>query len=89
MAELGQNEEAANWLEKCLASDPSSFLEQSAYYQLVRVYQKLNRKADADRALEKLKQLKAEAAKSITQTDPASVPGAPTEPAEQAPPKQP
>jgi tetratricopeptide (TPR) repeat protein len=61
LAELGQTEEAAHWLEQCLASGPSPFIEQSAYFQLARVYQRLNRKDDAQRALEKLKRLKAEA----------------------------
>jgi tetratricopeptide (TPR) repeat protein len=69
LAELGQNDEAAHWLELSLASRPSPFIEQSAYYQLARVYQKLNRKTDAEHALEQLKQLKAEAAKGITGGD--------------------
>jgi Tfp pilus assembly protein PilF len=66
LAELGQNEEAAHWLELSLKNSPSSFIEQSAYYQLARVYQRLNRKADAEQALDRLKQLKAQAAKNIT-----------------------
>ena len=63
LAELGQNEEAAHWLELALQNSPSPFIEQSTYYQLLRVYQKLNRKADAEHALEQLKQLKAKAAR--------------------------
>lgn len=66
LAELGKNEEAAHWLEASLANEPSPFVEQSAYYQLVRVYQRLNRKADADHALSELKRLKAKAAESMT-----------------------
>lgn len=66
LAELGQNEEAAHWLELALQNSPSPFIEQSTYYQLLRVYQKLNRKADADHALEQLKVLKAKAAQSMT-----------------------
>ena len=57
LAELGQNAEAAQWLEKSLANKPSPFIEQGAWYQLVRVYPKLNRKADAQHALEELKRL--------------------------------
>lgn len=67
LAELNQPAEAAQWLEQSLASHPSPFIEQSAYYQLARVYQKLNRKADAQQALEQLKRLKAEAAQQMTQ----------------------
>jgi Tfp pilus assembly protein PilF len=66
LAELGENEEAAHWLELALQNSPSPFIEQSAYYQLLRVYQKLNRKVEADHALDQLKQLKAKAAKSMT-----------------------
>ena len=35
LAELGQNEEAAHWLELALQNSPSPFIEQSAYYQLL------------------------------------------------------
>lgn len=66
LAELGKDEEAAHWLELALTSRPSPFVEQSAYYQLARVYQKLNRKADAEHALSELKRLKAKAAESMT-----------------------
>ena len=66
LAELGQNGEAAHWLELCLQNSPSPFIEQSAYYQLVRVYQKLNRNTEAQQALNQLKQLKAKAAESVT-----------------------
>ena len=66
LTELGQNEEAVRWLEASLHSAPSPFLEQSAYYQLARVYQKLNRRADAEQALSELKRLKANAAQAIT-----------------------
>ncbi len=57
LAELGQNEEAAQWLERSLANHPSPFVEQGAWFQLARVYPKLNRKADAEDALRRLKQL--------------------------------
>lgn len=60
LAQLGQNEEAAHWLEQSLASQPSSFIEQSAYFQLARVYQHLGRKEDAQKALDTLKRLKAQ-----------------------------
>ena len=79
LAELGQNEEAARWLELALQNSPSPFIEQSAYYQLLRVYQKLNRKVEANHALDQLKQLKAKAAKTMTggeQTSPEEASGA-------------
>lgn len=69
LAKLNQNEEAAHWLESALENHPSSFVEQGANYQLARVYQKLHREADARRALVRLKELKAESAKTITRTD--------------------
>ena len=57
LAELGQNAEAAQWLEKSLANHPSPFIEQGAWYQLGRVYQKLDRKPEAQHALAELKRL--------------------------------
>jgi tetratricopeptide (TPR) repeat protein len=66
LSKIGKNQEAADWLEKSLAAKPADFIEQSADYELVRVYQKLNRKEDSQRALEELQRLKAEAAKSIS-----------------------
>jgi superkiller protein 3 len=69
LAETGQNQEAAHWLEQSLANQPSPFIEQSAYYQLARVYQKLDRKTDAQHALAELQRLKTVAAKDITQRD--------------------
>ena len=56
---MGKNEEAAEWLEKSLKNDPSDFIKQSGYYELARVYQKLNRKQDSEHALDELKRLKA------------------------------
>jgi tetratricopeptide (TPR) repeat protein len=72
LAETGHPEEAAHWLEQSLANNPSPFIEQSAYFQLARVYQRLNRKEDAQQALEKLKQLKAQAAPDAPQSVDAS-----------------
>jgi tetratricopeptide (TPR) repeat protein len=60
-SKLGKNDDAAKWLELALENSPSESLKQRAYYELVRVYQRLNRKADSDRALEALKKLKAQA----------------------------
>ena len=41
LAEIGQTAEAAQWFERSLANQPSPFIQQSAYYQLARAYQKL------------------------------------------------
>ena len=60
LAEVGENAEAAKWLEKSLTYQPSPFIQQGAWYQLARVYQKLDRKADSQHALDQLKLLLAE-----------------------------
>jgi tetratricopeptide (TPR) repeat protein len=88
LAGLGQNEEAANWLERSLVNYPSSFIEQSAYYQLVRVYQKLNKKTEAAHALEQLKRLKAEAALNISNPNQPASPSKSPEAGDQQPPQQ-
>jgi tetratricopeptide (TPR) repeat protein len=59
MTELGRNEEAAQWLEKSLARDPSPFIRRGAWYELARVYRKLNRNEDAQHALEEMNKLTA------------------------------
>ena len=58
----GQYQQAAQALEKSLASQPSSHIEQNAWYALVRVYQRLNRLADSQHALDEFKRLKAASA---------------------------
>jgi superkiller protein 3 len=88
LAGMGQDKEAANWLEQSLANHPSPFIEQSAYYQLVRVYQKLNKKTEAAHALEQLKRLKAEAAVNISNPNQPAVPSKSLEPRGQQPPQQ-
>jgi tetratricopeptide (TPR) repeat protein len=57
LAQTGHPEEAAQWLEKCLAESPSDFIKQGAYFQLVRVYQMLHRKQDAQRMAQQLQEL--------------------------------
>jgi len=66
LSKLGQNQESQDWLEKSLASKPSDFIKQSTYYELARVYQKLNRKVDSQHALDELKRLKTETAQGIS-----------------------
>jgi tetratricopeptide (TPR) repeat protein len=61
-AKTGHDAEAAQWLEKCLASDPSPFLRRSAWFELARVYRKLDRPADAQKALGELQKLDAASA---------------------------
>jgi tetratricopeptide (TPR) repeat protein len=58
LAKLGRNEEAAPKLEQALASPPSDAIRQRDYFELVRVYQRLNRKEDSQRALQELNDLK-------------------------------
>lgn len=62
LAQLEQYVEAAHWLEQSLASNPSAFIEASVDFQLARVYQHLGRKAEAQRLLTRLQQLKANGA---------------------------
>jgi tetratricopeptide (TPR) repeat protein len=64
LAETGHPEEAVTWLEKSLGQGPSYFIQQSAYFELTRVYKMLNRNEDALRAADELKRLKESASKS-------------------------
>jgi len=59
LSKIGRDAEAAQWLEKSLASDPSSFLRRSAWFELARVYRKLNRPEDAQKAAAEMKKLDA------------------------------
>ena len=59
LAQTGHPEEALTWLEKSLAEHPSDFVKEGVLYQLVRVYQTLHRKEDAQRAAEDLKKMHA------------------------------
>lgn len=75
LAQLGREEEAVRWLEQAVASQPSVFIEQSAYFQLARAYQHLGRKEEARAALEKLKLLKSQASPGIMNSNAAVRPG--------------
>ncbi|HEX4037603.1 MAG TPA: tetratricopeptide repeat protein [Acidobacteriaceae bacterium] len=66
LARLGRNAEAAQWLERSLASDPSPFLRRSAWFELARVYRRLDRPADAQRALAEMKKLDAASPASLS-----------------------
>jgi predicted nucleic acid-binding protein len=59
LSKIGRDAEAPQWLEKSLASDPSPFLRRSAWFELARVYRKLNRPEDAAKAVAELKKLDA------------------------------
>jgi tetratricopeptide (TPR) repeat protein len=61
MAKTEHYQEAADWLEKSLAAHPSDAIEQGAWYELIRVYQRLHRAEDAQHALDEFKRLKAAA----------------------------
>lgn len=67
LSKIGKNQEAAEWIEKSMQANPSDFIKQSGYYELARVYQKLNRKADSQRALDELKKLRARQAGAATE----------------------
>jgi uncharacterized protein HemY len=59
MSKEGHDSEAADWLEKSLASQPSDFIRRNDWYALARVYQKLNKSQDARHALDEFMKLKA------------------------------
>ena len=63
LAETGHPEEAVTWLEKSLDEEPSEYMQESAYFQLARVYKMLNRSEDAKRAADQLQKLKAASGK--------------------------
>lgn len=51
LAALGKEDEAVTWLEKSAAGDPSGEVGKRSWYELTRIYHKLQRPADAQRAL--------------------------------------
>jgi superkiller protein 3 len=60
LVRTGHDTEAVSWFEKSLAAKPSAFIEQSAWFQLARLYQRLHRDQDAQHAVAELKRLKAQ-----------------------------
>jgi tetratricopeptide (TPR) repeat protein len=68
LALLNRNEEAAKALQVALASRPSPFIAQSAWYQIGRVYSRLGRKADADHAFAEAQKLKAASDNGMSKT---------------------
>jgi tetratricopeptide (TPR) repeat protein len=58
LADTGQSAEALTWLEKSLTQEPSKLMQESAYFQLARVYKTLNRAEESQRAAAELKKLK-------------------------------
>lgn len=63
MEQLGRNKEAAEYLERVVHSDGSPDLVRRSYYELSRLYRKLQRSTDAEHALQQFVKLKAEAEK--------------------------
>ena len=59
LAQAGHADEAATLLEKSLHEEPSKYIQQGAYFQLIHVYQSLHRQQDAQHAADELKKLKA------------------------------
>jgi tetratricopeptide (TPR) repeat protein len=64
LVDSGHPEEAETWFKKSLDQKPSNFIQQSAYFQLARVYRMLNRDEDARQAADELSRLKKNAAQS-------------------------
>ncbi len=87
LAELGKNEEAVQWLHVSLQHEPTPFIQKGAWYQLARVYGKLDRKAEAQDALAHLKLVVdqqspagEETPKPKARTSPEAASGAPRQP---------
>jgi tetratricopeptide (TPR) repeat protein len=62
LSKTGRDAEAAASLEKSLTGDPDPFLRRSAWFELVRVYRRLNRTVDAQKAADEVRKLDAAAA---------------------------
>ena len=69
LAQTNHPAEAKKWLEKSLTLSPSDFIQQAAWFQLIRVYQTLHRTEDSQRAAEELKKLKAASSRSTGATE--------------------
>ncbi len=51
LADMGKNDEAAGWLEKSAAADGTGEVAKRSYYELARLYRKMQRPEQATRAL--------------------------------------
>lgn len=51
LAALNQNDEALRWLQKSAQDAPESEVAKRSYYELARLYRKLKRAADSDKAM--------------------------------------
>ena len=58
LAGLGKDAEAAGWLEKSAAADPTGEIGKRSEYELVRVYRRLHRAADGEKALAEYNRLR-------------------------------
>lgn len=63
MEELGKNAEAAKYLQEVVQANDTPDLVERSYYELSRVYRKLQRPADAQHALQEFTKLKAQTEK--------------------------
>lgn len=59
LEKTGQDQEAAVALETSLKGHPTAFVERGAWYALLRIYRRLNREADVQRAKTELDRLQA------------------------------
>ena len=58
LAGLGKDAEAAGWLEKSAAADPAGEIGKRSEYELVRVYRRLHRAAEGEKALAQYNRLR-------------------------------
>lgn len=58
LAAQGKNEEALKWLEKSVKDDPSGEVAKRSYYELARLYRKMQQPAEAAKALAEYNRLR-------------------------------
>ncbi len=68
LAEQGKEAEAASRLERSAKSDPESEIAKRSFYELARLYRKMQRPADAERALREYNRLREAQDKKNAQT---------------------
>ena len=64
LAAMGRDSEAVPWLEKSAAAPGGGEVAQRSYYELARIYRKLQRPADAEHAVTEYNRLRAEGEKA-------------------------
>lgn len=58
LAQLGKYEESLGWLQKSVANGPNGEVARRSWYELSRVFRKLNRSSDMEMALKNYNRLR-------------------------------